>query len=213
MNTKWKLIYNSLLIEINSMDDKDKFYSHQQLMKKFNISKITADKILKKLKHEGFLKIIPKVGSFVEHKKSLTLNSIINLEENVSSKLSKTIFLNHEDLGPCLFYTKKRYLDNKLHSYEEIFIKRRFLPAKFTQKHVKQIQNSLLSFISENNLTTISYAKKNVQILPDDSKFIITKSTLFNTYDDIVSISTLIEPTGHLNVTYYEYKKNNFLQK
>ncbi|MCM8777210.1 MAG: LacI family transcriptional regulator [Candidatus Omnitrophica bacterium] len=63
----WKKIYNTLSLEISKYEFGENFYTAEDICKKYNVSTITAIRVLSELEREGLVQKIKKKGTIVKN--------------------------------------------------------------------------------------------------------------------------------------------------
>lgn len=77
--TLWRSVYDKLIQEFKHFKHGDKFFSHEEICRNFNVSHITARRVISELTGNSFIKPIPRKGSIVTRSVSnVTIHFAIN---------------------------------------------------------------------------------------------------------------------------------------
>ncbi len=132
---KYQVVIEELREEINSKGANESFYSERELAKIKNISRMTARKVIDILVDESLLYRVVNVGTFVVDKhltqkdistfsltnKKLKFKKIYHSIKNAEVDLAEKLGIGF--LETVLVSTYVSYLDDKIYSIEEVFIK------------------------------------------------------------------------------------------
>lgn len=207
MNSKWEKIYYTLEKEYKLLPENTKITSERDLCLRFDVNRSTIRKAINRLIDEKILIRYEKRGTFISNSKSEKLHSESELINDLTSTINNFEFVNYIRLGKSLKYKKKRYIGNKLISLEEVLVSRSILPAQWKDRYQNEINKSLLKFIESYDLTKIAYSKKDVSTFSANNKdFVLVKSDVYNEYDELIIVSTLIYTFEEFKISFTEYR-------
>lgn len=119
----WRKIYNELLLEIGNYRFGEIFYTAEDICKKYNVSSITAIRVLSELEKDGLVQKIKRKGTIVKNvKQKIDIKMILPegavlykiLSNPRSMEIYSGITLKIEKLGINFTTISERYLEQVL---------------------------------------------------------------------------------------------------
>lgn len=196
------------LKKITNGEYKDFFPTEKQLCESYDVARNTIRKTVQYLKQNGFL-----CRDFNNNRLRLTKNpqnnklfAIKEVNPNIESKIKYIHMSHYERIGPCLKYFKEKYLHNQLHSFEECYVRRDILPKNILANK-DYIEESIFSFIEENELDTISHSKRHIYGKKvGDTYYVFNILEVYNKFNDLIMHFNTISKVEDLDISYVEYR-------
>ena len=161
----------------------DKIISESQLMKMFNVSRMTARQAIGELQNENILVTIKGKGTFVQSNDStsngayfMSFSERANAtNKNVTNKIIRFSQVRSDDAQNAIFSFSKskplwnicriRYINNLLAAYEESYIPVEYIPTLT----IENAQNSLYHFMDEKGVVVSHARQKTTAIIPSQT--------------------------------------------